>query len=88
LCATETLAQEFSHIEHAVAMLTFMHNNPIFQLEAPSTDVIAFLKHAEHANLNSPDISENDKGESWGHHQQVGSSSLLAWMVQCPVTLV
>jgi hypothetical protein len=55
-----------------------MQNNPTFQLGAPSADVIAFLEHAEHADPNSPDISEDDKGESWGHHQLAGASNLLA----------
>jgi hypothetical protein len=54
-----------------------MQANPSFQLGAPSANVIAFLEHAEHADPNSPDISEDDKGETWGHHQLAGSSPLL-----------
>jgi hypothetical protein len=55
-----------------------MQNNTSFQLVAPSAELVAFLECAEHADPNSPDISEDDKGASWGHYQLSGSSDLLA----------
>jgi hypothetical protein len=55
-----------------------MQNNPTFELGAPSADVTAFLEHAEHVDPNLPAISEDDRGESWGHHHLAGSSTLLA----------
>src|ERR1700720_842406 len=77
LHATETLAREFPQIEKNMALLQSMQTTPSFQLGAPSADGLAFLKRAEHADPNPPDISEDDKGESWGHHQLAGSSPLL-----------
>ena len=55
-----------------------MQNNTSFQLGAPSADILAFLERAEHADPNSPDISDDDKDACWGHYQLPGSSSLLA----------
>jgi hypothetical protein len=84
LHATETLAREFPHVENGAALLKSMQSQPSFQLGTPSADVIAFLERAEHADPNSPDISEDDKGESWGHHQLAGSSPLLdSWHNIC-----
>lgn len=55
-----------------------MQGNSSFQLGAPSTEVINFLNLVETADPNSPDISEDDKNDSWGHHSLSGSTSLLA----------
>ena len=77
LHATETLAREFPQIENGMALLQSMQTTPSFRLGTPSANVLAFLEHAENADPNSPDISEDDKGESWGHHQLAGSSPLL-----------
>jgi hypothetical protein len=58
-------------------LLTSMQSNTSFQLGAPSPDVVAFLERAEHADPNSPDISDDDKDSAWGHYQLSGTTSLL-----------
>jgi hypothetical protein len=55
-----------------------MQSNPSFQLGAPSPDIVAFLERTKHADPNSPDISDDDKGSAWGHYQLSGTTSLLA----------
>lgn len=76
--ATETLARDFPLVANAADLLTSMQKNTTFQLGAPSAEVVAFLERAEQADPNSPDISEDDKGASWGHYQLSGMSHLLA----------
>jgi hypothetical protein len=41
---------------------------------APSDDVLTFIARIEQANHNSPDISEDDTNESWGHYQYTASA--------------
>jgi hypothetical protein len=41
---------------------------------APSDDVLTFIARIEQANPDSPDISEDDTNESWGHYQYTASA--------------
>jgi hypothetical protein len=53
-----------------------MKENPSFQVGAPSDDVVAFLQRTEHADPNSPDISDDDNNANWGHLQLSGWATL------------
>ncbi|KIM72114.1 hypothetical protein PILCRDRAFT_93588 [Piloderma croceum F 1598] len=43
--------------------------NLSFQSGGPSDDIIGFLNRIKNADPHSPDISDDDKNESWGHYQ-------------------
>ena len=76
--STEILSQDFPSISNAAPLLSSMKDNSSFQVGAPSDEVVAFLQHAEHADPNSPDISEDDNNASWGHCQLSGWATLFA----------
>ena len=40
----------------------------------PSNDVLTFITRIEQADPFSPDISEDDTNESWGHYQYTASA--------------
>jgi hypothetical protein len=71
------MARDFPDITSAADLLKSMQNQASFQLGAPSPEIIGLLERLELADPNSPDISEDDKNQSWGHCQFSGSSSML-----------
>jgi hypothetical protein len=46
-----------------------MQAHPSFGLGQPSSAVTSFISRIENADPNSPDMSEDDTNESWGHYQ-------------------
>lgn len=44
------------------------------QAGEPSDNMVAFVDRIENADLNSPEIDDDDKGASWGHYQFMASS--------------
>jgi hypothetical protein len=84
LFLTATFSQEFPLIPHAKELLKSMQSNMSFQSGGPLDDVITFLDRIENADPHSPDISDDDKNESWGHYQFTAAtltctSMLISW---------
>ncbi|KAF8223605.1 hypothetical protein L208DRAFT_1316095 [Tricholoma matsutake] len=59
----------FPLVPFAIDLLNAMEETPDFK-NGPTPHLTAtFLSRIENANPNSPDISEDDSGSSWGHLQ-------------------
>ena len=63
-----------------------MNRQPAFKQGTPSEQVTTLLERIQFADLASPDINEDNVGQSWGHyHFTAGgvspSSSLTSWEV-------
>ena len=61
-----------------------MNSQPSFKQGEPSKEVAALLEHIQFADASSPDIDEDNRGQSWGHYQFTAgglspSSSLTTW---------
>ena len=61
-----------------------MDTQPSFKQGKPSEHVTALLERLECADPGSPDIDEDNTGQSWGHYQFTAggispSSSLTTW---------
>ena len=74
--ATAILTNDFPLITCATTFLKSMASkasSPTISV-APSDDVLTFIARIEQANPDSPDISEDDTNESWGHYQYTASA--------------
>ena len=63
-----------------------MNRQPAFKQGTPSEQVTTLLERIQFADLASPDIDEDNVGQSWGHYQFTAggvspSSSLTSWEV-------
>jgi len=78
------MAHEFPNIPHAGELLKSMRSHTTFQNGEPSADASAFLSRIQNADPNSPEISEDDTNQCWGHYQFSGAgmtctSVLTSW---------
>jgi hypothetical protein len=60
---------EFPSIQHAIDLLKAMEANSSFRAGATPILMTDFLSRIESASPAAPDLSEDDTGASWGHHQ-------------------
>jgi len=70
--ATAIFTNDFPSITCALPFLKSIASKLVssqISSQAPSDDVLTFLDRIERADPNSPDISEDDTNESWGHYQ-------------------
>ena len=63
------LKQDFLSMSFAINLLNTMQENPDFKWEVMPPLTTDFLMQIENDDLNNPDISEDDSGSIWGHHQ-------------------
>ncbi|KAI0938388.1 hypothetical protein AcV5_000080 [Taiwanofungus camphoratus] len=63
------LAAEFPHFINGLELLNAMKLSPTFGIGAPLPQVLAFIERVECANPNTPDLSPDNTGTSWGHCQ-------------------
>ncbi|KAF8261816.1 hypothetical protein EI94DRAFT_1705236 [Lactarius quietus] len=78
------LISQFPSLTNASSLITSMNSQPSFKQGEPSDEVKALLKCIQYADPNSPDINEDNRGQSWGHYQFMAgglspSSSLTTW---------
>ncbi|KAF8258194.1 hypothetical protein EI94DRAFT_1815874 [Lactarius quietus] len=78
------LISQFPSLTNASSLITSMNSQPSFKQGEPSDEVKALLKCIQYADPNSPDIDEDNRGQSWGHYQFTAgglspSSSLTTW---------
>jgi hypothetical protein len=59
-------SKDFSSIPHALDLVNSLNGT---SSTLPSDDVAAFLERIESADPDSPDFSEDDQNQSWGHWQ-------------------
>lgn len=74
--------QEFSSIQHAVNLLDAMEAHPDFGAGATPSQTLTFLSRIEDANPHSADLSEDDNGPSWGHHQFTSGNMTIKSVIQ------
>jgi hypothetical protein len=60
---------KFPSIRHAINLLKVMEANPNFRAGTTLILTTNFLSRIESASPSAPDLSEDDTGISWGHHQ-------------------
>jgi hypothetical protein len=60
---------EFPSIRHAIDLLKAMEANSSFGAGATPILTTDFLSRIESASPAAPNLSEDDTGASWGHHQ-------------------
>ncbi|KAF8262007.1 hypothetical protein EI94DRAFT_1809450 [Lactarius quietus] len=78
------LISQFPSLTNAFSLITSMNSQPSFKQGEPSVEVAALLKHIQYTDPNSPDIDEDNWGQSWGHYQFMAGglsplSSLTTW---------
>lgn len=74
-----TMSQDFPSVPHATGLLQAMQNSPNncvshYPRNGPSASVAVFLDRIEQTDPSSPEISEDNTNESWGHYQYTASS--------------
>ena len=81
---TAVLTSKFPSLTNAPALLRSMNAQPLFKQGETSQNVITLLERIQHADPDSPDLDEDNRGASWGHYQFTAggltlSSSLTTW---------
>jgi hypothetical protein len=81
---TGTFASDFPLISRAIVLLKVMQSAIQSEMEPMLEPMRAFLERIETADPNSPDLSDDDNNESWGHYQFTSgqmtcSSVLTSW---------
>jgi hypothetical protein len=66
---TGIFMDKFSSIQHAINLLKVMEANSSFRTGATLILTTNFLSRIENASPTASDLSEDDTGASWGHHQ-------------------
>ncbi|KAF8268369.1 hypothetical protein EI94DRAFT_1785947 [Lactarius quietus] len=78
------LTSQFPSLINAPSLLQSMNKQPSLMQGKTSKEVVMLLKHIQSADPASPDIDEDNLGQSWGHYQFTAggvspSSSLTTW---------
>ncbi|KAI9452381.1 hypothetical protein BJY52DRAFT_1190328 [Lactarius psammicola] len=78
------LTKDFPFLTNAPSLLNSMNAQMSFKRGETSKNVSALLERIQFADPNSPDIDEDNLGQSWGHYQFTAgglslSSSLTTW---------
>ncbi|KAF8272679.1 hypothetical protein EI94DRAFT_1795895 [Lactarius quietus] len=78
------LISQFLSLTNTSSLITSMNLQPSFKQGESSDEVKALLEHIQYADLNSLDINEDNRGQSWGHYQFTAGglsplSSLTTW---------
>ena len=78
------LILQFPSLTTALSFLQSMDVLPLFKQGKPSNNVTALLECVECAALDSLDIDEDNRGQTWGHYQFMTDdvspfSSLTTW---------
>ena len=76
---TAVLAREFPSLTSAPMLLRSMNAQPSFKQGNPSQNVTTLLERIQSADPTSPDIDEDNKGQSWGHYQFTAGGLTLSY---------
>ena len=75
---------QFPDLTNTPRFLSYMNMQSTFKQGTPSKQVTMLLNNVQYTDPSSPDISEDNQYQSWGHYQFTAggispSSSLTTW---------